>query len=36
MWRPKVGGGARTEPRRWTFDLEVAGDRWQIVRATAR
>jgi hypothetical protein len=36
MWTPKVGGGARTEPRRWTFDLEVAGDRWQIVRATAR
>jgi hypothetical protein len=35
-WTPKVGDGTRTEPRRWTFDLEPNGDRWQIVRATAR
>jgi hypothetical protein len=35
-WTPKVGGGTRTEPRQWTFDLEQAGDLWEIVRATAR
>lgn len=35
-WTPKVGGGARTEPRRWTFDLEQTGGQWEIVRATAR
>ena len=36
-WTPKVGGGgARTEARRWTFDLRRAGDGWQIERALAR
>ena len=35
-WTPKVGGGARTAARRWTFELELAGDRWQIVRAITR
>jgi hypothetical protein len=35
-WTPKVGGGTRTEPRQWTFDLEQSGDLWEIVRATAR
>jgi hypothetical protein len=35
-WTPKVGGGTRTESRRWTFDLAQAGDAWEIVRATAR
>jgi hypothetical protein len=35
-WTPKVGGGVRTEPRRWTFELQAAGDQWQIVRATTR
>lgn len=35
-WTPKVGGGPRTEARRWLFDLEMNGDRWQIVRATTR
>jgi hypothetical protein len=35
-WVPKVGGGGRTEARRWTFDLRQAGGGWQIVRAEAR
>jgi hypothetical protein len=35
-WVPKVGGGGRTEARRWTFDLRQAGANWQIVRADAR
>ena len=36
-WTPKVGGGgARTEARRWTFDLRKAGEGWQIERATVR
>jgi hypothetical protein len=33
-WAPKVGGGgARTEPRAWTFQLAKAGAGWQIVNA---
>jgi hypothetical protein len=35
-WTPKVGGGVRTERRRWMFELRAAGGQWQIVRATAR
>jgi hypothetical protein len=35
-WEPKVGGGVRTEPRRWNFDLRKAGDAWRIERAIAR
>jgi hypothetical protein len=35
-WTPKVGGGPRTEPRRWTFELAASGGDWQIVRATVR
>ena len=35
-WEPKVGGGVRTEPRRWNFDLRKNGDAWRIERATAR
>jgi hypothetical protein len=35
-WTPRVGSGTRTEPRRWTFDLEQAGNLWEIARATAR
>jgi hypothetical protein len=35
-WVPKVGGGGRTQARRWTFDLRQAGGGWQIVRAEAR
>lgn len=35
-WTPKVGGGVRTQNRRWLFDLTKSGDEWQIVRAIAR
>lgn len=35
-WVPKVGGGERTEPRRWEFALEQSGGTWQIVRANVR
>ncbi len=35
-WKPKVGDGTRTEARRWSFDLELTGDSWHIVRATTR
>jgi hypothetical protein len=29
-WAPKIGGGARTDTRRWAFDLEKSGDDWII------
>ena len=32
-WTPKVGGGERTDARRWNFDLEKSGAGWQIVNA---
>ncbi len=32
-WRPKVGGGERTDRRSWTFELEKAPAGWQIVSA---
>lgn len=33
-WAPKVGGGgSRTEPRNWTFQLAKADAGWQIVNA---
>lgn len=33
-WAPKIGGGGpRTEPRSWTFQLAKAGEGWQIVNA---
>lgn len=35
-WTPKVGGGTRTEPRRWQFELANNGGAWQIVAAEAR
>jgi hypothetical protein len=35
-WTPKVGGGSRTERRRWQFDLALANGTWFIVRAEAR
>ena len=36
-WTPKVGGGgARTEARRWVFDLSKSGEAWRIQRATVR
>lgn len=36
QWTPKVGGGQRTQSRRWAFDLSSAAGRWQIVRAETR
>jgi len=35
-WTPKIGGGGRTQNRRWRFDLENAAGRWHISRAEAR
>lgn len=35
-WQPKVGGGVRTEARRWNFDLRKNGEAWRIERAVAR
>ena len=29
-WEPKIGGGARTDVRRWAFALEKSGDEWII------
>ena len=36
QWTPKVGGGARREPRQWSFDLRKSGGEWRIVDAIAR
>jgi hypothetical protein len=30
-WTPKIGGGAHTDERSWSFDLEKASAGWQIV-----
>ena len=35
-YTPKVGGGARSETRRWRFELRNAEGTWQIVHADAR
>lgn len=35
-WTPKVGGGRKTQPRNWVFELAQNGSEWQIVRATTR
>jgi hypothetical protein len=35
-WQPKVGGGIRTEPRQWSFDLRKSGEAWRIERAIAK
>jgi hypothetical protein len=32
-WAPKVGGGTRTESRRWTFELQKQDTSWRIRRA---
>lgn len=36
QWTPKVGGGSRTEPRDWSFDLRKSGGEWRIVDAIVR
>ena len=33
---PKIGGGVRSEGRRWTFDLRRVDGEWQIVRVSTR
>ena len=35
-WTPKIGGGTRSEARRWVFDLRRAESGWQIVRVSTR
>lgn len=35
-WTPRVGGGSRTQTRRWQFELALANGAWRIVRAQAR
>jgi hypothetical protein len=35
-WEPKVGGGARTADRRWTFSLRRGADGWRIEQVVVR
>lgn len=35
-WQPKIGGGIRTEPRQWSFDLRKMNGAWRIERALAK
>lgn len=35
-WTPKIGGGRRTESRRWEFDLVAENGSWHILQASAR
>jgi hypothetical protein len=35
-WTPKIGGGTRSEARRWEFDLSAHNGSWYIVSAQAR
>lgn len=35
-WTPKIGGGSRTEPRRWQFRLRNTSGDWQMVAAKVR
>jgi hypothetical protein len=32
-WTPKIGGGQRTQPRSWTFELKKHSDAWRIESA---
>lgn len=34
-WTPRIGGGERTEPRRWAFELALQSGTWTIVAARA-
>ncbi len=36
MWTPKVGGGSRTQPRSWAFDLTRDNDGWLIRSARTK
>jgi hypothetical protein len=35
-WTAKIGGGGRSEARRWAFQLKNADGAWQIVQASTR
>lgn len=35
-WTPRIGGGRRTERRRFEFDLAAENGAWQILQATAK
>jgi hypothetical protein len=35
-WEPRVGGGAQTADRHWTFNLRKSGDNWKIERIRVR
>jgi hypothetical protein len=35
-WTPKIGGGTRSEARRWVFDLRRADGEWRILRVSTR
>ena len=35
-WTPKVGGGRRSEMRRWEIDLAAENGTWYVLQATAR
>lgn len=35
-WTPRIGGGRRTEARRWSFDLQSTDGAWHIIQAMAR
>lgn len=35
-WTPKIGGGQRSVPRRWTFELRNAAGAWRIVSVDAK
>jgi hypothetical protein len=35
-WEPKVGGGARTADRRWSFSLRRSADGWRIEQVVVR
>ncbi len=35
-WTPKVGGGRRTQPHSWSFDLAKQSDAWVIHSASIK
>ena len=35
-WTPKIGGGVRSEHRRWVFELRKVDADWQILRVSTR
>jgi hypothetical protein len=35
-WTPKIGGGTRSQPRQWHFELKNNAGTWEIVKAQGR